>query len=260
MPSDDWTWSSQSGDCVVWYITGVSRKCIFSIFNTQPESLFPGILKMRKHNVSETVSASVLRRGKGDTYSVGFLRKSWPKSLDHRIEVSSFEGTQQSLLPKLSVLYSLEYRSVDELQRQWFWVLCTTMRTLWNILGIRFCLLVNWQDKFNPEDGISTTSAVLISDIFISTLLSGRLSSGDLIKCHTAVTSIVAGGMFSIGRSYRVPEKSGTKLILFIDYVSYVYLDTLRIVSAAVPRLCWLFDFAHHTGMVSSTAVCNSLP
>jgi hypothetical protein len=35
-----------------------------------------GILKNMKHNVSETGSVSVLRRGDGDTYYVGFFRKS----------------------------------------------------------------------------------------------------------------------------------------------------------------------------------------
>jgi hypothetical protein len=30
----------------------------------------------RKHNISETGSASVFRLGEGDTYCVGFLRKS----------------------------------------------------------------------------------------------------------------------------------------------------------------------------------------
>jgi hypothetical protein len=35
-----------------------------------------GILKTRKHDVSETGSVSVLRWREGDTYSVGSLRKS----------------------------------------------------------------------------------------------------------------------------------------------------------------------------------------
>jgi hypothetical protein len=35
-----------------------------------------GILNTRKHNVKGTGSVSVLRRGEGDTYFVGSLRKS----------------------------------------------------------------------------------------------------------------------------------------------------------------------------------------
>jgi hypothetical protein len=34
-----------------------------------------GIMKIIKHNVSETASVSILRRGEGNTYSGGFLRK-----------------------------------------------------------------------------------------------------------------------------------------------------------------------------------------
>jgi hypothetical protein len=35
-----------------------------------------GILNNRKHDVLETASVAALRRGEGDTYSVGSLRKS----------------------------------------------------------------------------------------------------------------------------------------------------------------------------------------
>jgi hypothetical protein len=41
----------------------------------------PGILNTRKHKVSEIGSVFVLRGGEGDTYYVGSLRKSRPRSL-----------------------------------------------------------------------------------------------------------------------------------------------------------------------------------
>jgi hypothetical protein len=51
------------------------------VYNTQNywvSGLCPssGILNTRKHNVSKTGSISVLRKGEGDTYSVGSLRKN----------------------------------------------------------------------------------------------------------------------------------------------------------------------------------------
>jgi hypothetical protein len=49
--------------------------------------LFPssGILENRKHDVSETGTLSVLRRGKEDTYSVVPLRKSYTQSLGNPV-------------------------------------------------------------------------------------------------------------------------------------------------------------------------------
>jgi hypothetical protein len=65
---------------IVRRLTFTEARAVLSHMNEHYEfsGLFSssGILNTRKHNVSETGSVSILRRGEGDTYSVGSLRRS----------------------------------------------------------------------------------------------------------------------------------------------------------------------------------------
>jgi hypothetical protein len=62
------------------------------------------------------------------------------------------------------------------------------------------------------------------------------------------------------GRIYRLPEKSGTNgnFIFYLHYMLYMFTPTLYAFYQPLYHVC--ADFSQHTGIDSSTTVCNSLP
>jgi hypothetical protein len=80
-------------DCTYWYVQIVKRSedCVWHSelmgFGLRPS---PGILHTTEQNVSKTGSVFVFSWEEGDTYSLGPVRKSYPRTLDDSCQVKLY--------------------------------------------------------------------------------------------------------------------------------------------------------------------------
>jgi hypothetical protein len=96
----------------------------------------------RKHDVSEAGSFSVLRWSRKTPTQFDPLERS---NLNHWPSILPFtSGRKQIQFPKRRVFYSLEYMTMEKVQKRSNSGLYTTFKTLWNLRVLRDTLGIKW--------------------------------------------------------------------------------------------------------------------